>query len=175
MTKNSQRSLIAITGLVTLIIGVAIGAWRIQPSVSVAPAQWIFDLSFPDPMGGATEMASLRGRLTVVNFWATWCPPCVEEMPELSLIHAEMSPKGIKVIGLAVDSPSNVREFAEKHKFSYPLLVAGASGTELAKRLGNSIDGLPYTALIDEKGIVLRKKAGRIREEELRSWISEVR
>ena len=175
MTKNSQRSLIAITGLLTLIIGVAIGALRIQPSVSVAPAQWIFDLSFPDPKGGATEMASLRGRLTVVNFWATWCPPCVEEMPELSLIHAEMSPKGIKVIGLAVDSPSNVREFAEKHKFSYPLLVAGASGTELAKRLGNSIDGLPYTALIDDKGIVLRKKAGRIREEELRSWISEVR
>jgi peroxiredoxin len=175
MTKNSQRSLIAITGLVTLIIGVAIGAWRIQLSVSVAPAQWIFGLSFPDSQGRATEMASLRGHLTVVNFWATWCPPCVEEMPELSLIHTEMSPKGIKVIGLAVDSPSNVREFSEKHKFSYPLLVAGASGTELAKRLGNSIDGLPYTALIDEKGIVLRKKAGRIREEELRSWISEVR
>jgi len=175
MTKNSRRSLIAITALITLIIGIAIGAWRIQPNVSVASAEWIFGLSFPNPNGEPTPMASARGRLTVVNFWATWCPPCVEEMPELSLIHAEMSSKNVKVVGLAVDSPSNVREFVEKHRFSYPLLVVGASGAELAKKLGNRIDGLPYTALVDEKGVVLKKKAGRIREEELRSWISEVR
>jgi peroxiredoxin len=94
-------------------------------------------------------------------------------MPELSRIHAEMSPKDIKIIGLAVDSPSNVREFAGKNSVSYPLLITGASGSELAKRLGNAIDALPYTVLIDEKGNVLRQKAGRIHEEELRKWIAE--
>jgi len=111
----------------------------------------------------------------VVNFWATWCPPCVEEMPELSRIHEEMSAKDVKVLGLAIDSPSNVREFLKNRSFSYPLLVTGGSGSELAKRLGNSIEALPYTVLIDANGRVLKQKLGRIKEEELRKWISEVR
>ena len=175
MSPNSRRSLIAITGLAMLIIGIALGSWRIKPKDEVPPAGWVFELSFPDPAGKEVRLADARGRLTVVNFWATWCPPCVEEMPELSRIHADLSPSNVKIVGLAVDSPSNVREFAKRYPVSYPLLVTGGSGTELAKRLGNAIDGLPYTVLIDEKGSVLRKKAGRIREEELRSWISEVR
>ena len=173
---NRQRlSLFAAIALIATIVGVGVGFWRIQPNSAVAPAQWIFELSFPDPEGKAIPLRNVRGQLTVVNFWATWCPPCVEEMPELSRIHAEMSPKNIKVIGLAVDSPSNVREFTQKSSFSYPLLVTGGSGTELAKKLGNAIDALPYTVLIDEKGQVLKKKAGRIREEELRAWIAELR
>jgi len=172
---NTRRSIIAITALVMIILGIAIGIWRINPNQVSTPAEWVFDLSFPNPKGEPTVMSSVRGRLTVVNFWATWCPPCVEEMPELSRVHAEMSSSGVKVIGLAVDSPSNVREFAETKPVSYPLLITGGSGTELAKKLGNAIDALPYTVLIDEKGRVIKQKAGRIREEELRSWISEVR
>ena len=166
----------ALIGLIFAGLGASLGAKKFEPAPAADNAtQKLFALSLNDAQSKPQAIKQWQGKFLVVNFWATWCKPCVEEMPELSLIHAEMSPKGIKVIGLAVDSPSNVREFAEKHKFSYPLLVAGASGTELAKRLGNRIDGLPYTALIDDKGIVLRKKAGRIREEELRSWISEVR
>lgn len=174
MRADSKKSLIAITALVTLILGIAFGAWRITPA-KVAPADWVFELSFPDHRGAGTPMASVRGRLTVVNFWATWCPPCIEEMPELSRIHSDLSSSGVKIVGLAVDSPSNVREFAGKRPTSYPLLVTGGAGTELAKRLGNAVDALPYTVLIDEKGVVLRQKAGRIREEELRSWVKEVR
>jgi len=173
--NNTKRSLIAITALITLILGIAVGVWRMQPTPVAAPAQWVFELSFPSPTGEPTTLASVRGRLTVINFWATWCPPCIEEMPELSRIHAEMSSSGVKLIGLAVDSPSNVREFLEDKQFSYPLLITGGAGTDLAKRLGNAIDALPYTVLIDEKGTVIRQKAGRIHEEELKSWIAEVR
>ncbi|MEN9759876.1 MAG: Thiol-disulfide isomerase and thioredoxin [Pseudomonadota bacterium] len=173
---NRQRvSLFAAIALIATIVGVAVGLWRVSPNPSVAPAGWIFDLRFPNPSGEPIALEQVRGDLTVVNFWATWCPPCVEEMPELSRIHTEMSSKNIKVIGLAVDSPSNVREFTQKNTFSYPLLVTGGSGTELAKKLGNAIDALPYTVLIDQKGNVLKQKAGRIREEELRAWIAEVR
>jgi thiol-disulfide isomerase/thioredoxin len=158
--NNTKRSLIAITALITLILGIAVGVWRMQPTPVAAPAQWVFELSFPSPTGEPTALASVRGRLTVINFWATWCPPCIEEMPELSRIHAEMSSSGVKLIGLAVDSPSNVREFLEDKQFSYPLLITGGAGTDLAKRLGNAIDALPYTVLIDEKGSLIRQKAG---------------
>jgi peroxiredoxin len=96
-------------------------------------------------------------------------------MPELSRIHEELSSKDVKVVGLAVDSPSNVREFLKTRSFSYPLLVTGGSGSELSKRLGNSIEALPYTVLIDANGRVLKQKLGRIKEEELRNWIAEVR
>ncbi|WVN41609.1 TlpA disulfide reductase family protein [beta proteobacterium MWH-UniP1] len=175
MNKN-RRSLLVAVGLITLIAGVAIGLWRIKPNTVSTPADWVFELSFPDPKGQTTPLRSTRGeKLTLVNFWATWCPPCIEEMPELSRFHSEMSSKGIKVVGLAVDSPSNVREFLQNKTFSYPLLITGGAGTELAKKMGNAVDALPYTVLIDEKNRIIKQKAGRIREEELKSWISETR
>jgi thiol-disulfide isomerase/thioredoxin len=174
LSKKSKRSLLAAVGLILLIAGIAAGMLRLSPS-KVPAAGWVFELSFPNPQGEAISLQAVRGRLTVVNFWATWCPPCVEEMPELSRIHEEMSPKDVKVIGLAVDSPSNVRKFLKNRSFSYPLLVTGGSGSELAKRLGNSIEALPYTVLIDANGRVLKQKLGRIKEEELRNWITEVR
>jgi thiol-disulfide isomerase/thioredoxin len=171
----SRRTLLILVALIMLAAGIAIGMWRIKPQTNVAPAQWVFDLSFPDAEGKQIDMSAIRGKLTMINFWATWCPPCVEEMPELSRFHKEMSPTGVHVVGLAVDAPSNVREFLSSRQFSYPLLITGASGTELAKRLGNSLDALPYTVLIDDKGTVLKQKVGRIREEEMKSWISQVR
>jgi peroxiredoxin len=172
MTNNTRRSLIAITALVMLILGVAIGAWRLTPNPVAAPADWVFDLEFPNPQGQPVRLSSVRGQVTVVNFWATWCPPCIEEMPDLSRIHAEMSSKNVKVIGLAIDSPSNVREFLEDRQFSYPLLITGAAGSDIGKRLGNAIDALPYTVLINDKGRVIKQKTGRITEEELRSWVN---
>jgi peroxiredoxin len=167
LSKKSKWSLLAAVGLILLIAGIAVGMLRLSPS-KVPAADWVFELSFPNPQGEAISLQDVRGRLTVVNFWATWCPPCVEEMPE-------MSPKDVKVLGLAIDSPSNVREFLKTRSLSYPLLVTGGSGSELAKRLGNSIEALPYTVLIDANGRVLKQKLGRIKEEELRNWIAEVR
>jgi peroxiredoxin len=170
-----KRMPLILVALLAVGLGIGLSLWRLSPKPVELPAQWVFDLSFPDSKGQQVALSSVRGDLTVVNFWATWCPPCIEEMPELSSIHREMSPKGVKVVGLAVDSPSAVRGFLETREFSYPLLITGASGSELGKRLGNSIEALPYTVLIDEKGNVIKQKLGRIREEELRSWVSELR
>lgn len=172
---SSRRSLITAVALITLIAGIGVGVWRIQPKPSTAPAGWLFELSFPDPSGKSIKLSDARGRLTLINFWATWCPPCIEEMPELSKVHAELSASGLKVIGLAIDSPSNVREFLQSRKFDYPLLITAAQGPEIATRLGSATGALPYTVLIDEKNQIIRQKVGRIREEEIKSWFSEVR
>lgn len=175
MNTMKNRLPLILVAVLAVGLGIGLSIWRLSPKPVDLPAQWVFELSFPDSKGDQVALSSVRGRHTVVNFWATWCPPCVEEMPELSLIHREFSPKGVNVIGLAIDSPSAVRSFLETREFSYPLLITGASGSELGKRLGNAIEALPYTVLINEDGNVIKQKLGRIREEELRAWIAELR
>lgn len=175
MNTMKKRLPLVLVAVLAVGLGIGLSLWRLSPKPVELPAQWVFELSFPNATGQQVAMADIRGKLTVVNFWATWCPPCVEEMPELSLIHREFSPKGVNVIGLAIDSPSAVRSFLETREFSYPLLITGAAGSELGKRLGNAIEALPYTVLINENGSVIKQKLGRIREEELRAWIAELR
>jgi thiol-disulfide isomerase/thioredoxin len=175
MTRRSHLIWISVIVL-ALLAGAGLGYWRAAPKTDVPPANWVFELQYPQMLDGKTQttpVAAHRGPLTVINFWATWCAPCIEEMPELSRVHKDFSPDRANVIGLAVDSPSNVKNFLEQHQISYPILLVGAAGTDLAKRLGARIDALPFTVVIDQKGVVRHQKLGRIREEELRSWLKE--
>ncbi|MDX1668129.1 MAG: TlpA disulfide reductase family protein [Limnobacter sp.] len=125
---------------------------------------------FETPDGTTLDLGALQGRMTVVNFWATWCPPCVEEMPELDeLYQHELRPAGIELIGVAVDRKENVDEFLQSTPVNYPIVLTGFEGTQLAKNLGNSQGGLPFTVVLDEEGNVLLKKAGRIQMDTLRN------
>ena len=163
----------AVTGLG---VGVGLSYWRHSPKQLAEPAGWVFDLRLQKAAQARGELLSLaefRGKPLVVNFWATWCPPCVEEMPELSAFYDKFRPKGVQLLGIAVDSPSNVREFLEERQFSYPLVVAGANGSELASRLGSRIDAFPYTVLVAPNGQVVEQKMGRIYEEELIKWVED--
>lgn len=130
-------------------------------------------LEFETPAGPTIDLGSLNGKVSVINFWATWCPPCVEEMPELDELYAtELKPKGIEMIGIAIDSPSAVKAFLEKTPVKYPVVMAGFGGTELAKQLGNDQGGLPFTVILSEDGNILLKKAGRIQMETIRSTLT---
>jgi len=131
----------------------------------------LFTQTLPDAGGQPFTLASLKGQTIVLNFWATWCPPCVDEMPELSELQREISDRGATVIGIGVDSPSNVREFAQKHRFAYPLLVAGLTGSELARQFGNVSAALPFTVVIDPAGRVVERRLGRIRLPQLRQIV----
>jgi thiol-disulfide isomerase/thioredoxin len=109
-------------------------------------------LTLPDAAGQAQALAQWRGRILVVNFWATWCGPCVEEMPELSSLQSEHDPGQVQIIGIGVDSASNIAQFQAKSPVAYPLLVAGAGGIELSRNFGNEVGGLPFTVIIDARG-----------------------
>lgn len=154
----------------------AFGGWfalrRYAPSDPAAEAvAMMFAQTLPDHAGQPLPLSSLRGRTVVLNFWATWCPPCIDEMPELAELHLEIEPRGGTVLGIGVDSAANIAEFARKSPYPYPLLVSGLEGIELARAFGNRIGALPFTVLIDSRGRVVDRTMGRVRIEPFRERV----
>ncbi len=151
-------------------IGVYFGAKRFQPAPPADTAvSALMQLAMPDPVGKQRKMSEWQGKVLLVNFWATWCPPCVAEMPELEALQAERGSKGLQIVGIGIDSPSNIREFSEKHKITYPLLVGGLQGTEVSRSFGNETGGLPFTVLIGTDGMVKQAYMGRLDLQKVRA------
>jgi thiol-disulfide isomerase/thioredoxin len=129
---------------------------------------------FATPGGGELVMESLRGRPLVLNFWATWCPPCLQEMPELDRFQRELAGRGWQVVGLAVDGPTPVREYLQRMPVSFQIGLAGFEGTDLSRRLGNDTGALPFTAVFDHHGRLVRRKLGQTSFDELAAWAGKV-
>ena len=159
--------------LAVALVFCAAGAWfgaRQFTSGPVAPSavDAFYSRTMPDASGTATPMQQWKGRPLVLNFWATWCAPCVEEMPELTALQKELQSKDIQILGIGIDSPANISTFAARYKIGYPLYVAGMEGSELSRQLGNQAGGLPFTVLVDASGKVKKTYLGRLKMEELR-------
>jgi thiol-disulfide isomerase/thioredoxin len=157
----------------------AIGAWtawhRLAPDEGDAEAsKLLLALELPAADGQPVAIGQWRGRPLVVNFWATWCAPCIEEMPELSELQGIYETAGLQILGLGVDSPDNIRRFSRERPVDYPLLIAGAGGSELARRFGNQSGGLPYTVVVDRSGRITSRILGRFDLAELREAIDSV-
>ncbi|NHZ63891.1 TlpA family protein disulfide reductase [Massilia genomosp. 1] len=139
------------------------------------PVEALFAETLNNPAGTPQALAQWKGKPLVVNFWAPWCPPCVEEMPELAEVAREQSAKNINIIGIGIDSPANIAAFTSKFNIGYPIYVAGISGTELSRKLGNSAGGLPYTVLIGADGQVKKTYLGRIKFDELKADLAALK
>jgi|OpeIllAssembly_1097287.scaffolds.fasta_scaffold250235_1 thiol-disulfide isomerase/thioredoxin len=129
----------------------------------------LWSLRFPRPEGGELVMAEMRGQPLLINFWATWCPPCIKELPEFDRFSRSHA-KQLRVLGLAIDSLAPVQEFLQKQPVGFAIGLAGFAGTDLARSLGNSAGALPFTVLLDAKGAVLQRKLGETRYAELEAW-----
>jgi thiol-disulfide isomerase/thioredoxin len=132
------------------------------------PVKAFYTQSLPDTEGKMQALAQWKGKALIVNFWAPWCAPCVKEMPELSALQGEIASKNIQVIGVGIDSPSNLSEFATRFKIAYPVYVAGMGGTDLMRNFGNLNGGLPFTVLIGADGKVKKTYLARLKFDELR-------
>ena len=145
--------------------------WRHRP-VAAQPAAvaGLWQQSWDDPNGGSIAMAAFRGQPLLLNFWATWCPPCVEELPMLDAFHQQFRAQGWQVLGLAVDQPSAVRRFLGRQPLSFPVGLAGLDGTELSRQLGNPNGGLPFSVLIGRQGQLLERKVGQLKAADLERW-----
>ena len=110
----------------------------------------------------------------MVNFWATWCAPCRDEMPEFVRAQREFGPRGLQFVGIAVDERDKVEQFAKELDLNYPALIGGYAAVELSKTLGNRLSALPFTIVIDRKGTVARTQLGPFKPDKLRSTIDSL-
>lgn len=154
-------------------IGIWFGVRHHTPAIPESPAvAALFAQQFEDVDGKTQSLSHFRGKTLVVNFWATWCAPCVEEMPELTALQREVASHNIQIVGIGIDSPSNIRAFAAKYQIAYPLFMAGMTGTDLSRNLGNQTGGLPFTVMIGPQGEVLKTYLGRLKMDQLRTDLS---
>src|SRR5690606_5175930 len=121
-------------------------------------ARALFDRTLPTLSGEAQPMSRYAGKPVLVNFWATWCAPCVKEMPDLDALHEEYP--GVAFVGIGVDSAANLRDFVVRVPVRYDLYEAQASGLDIMRELGSPTGGLPYTVLIDADGRIMRAFSG---------------
>ena len=147
-------------------------AWRRHtPHALAADAtQALWSSEFSLPSGEPLAMSNLQGRPLVINFWATWCPPCVEEMPLIDAFFRQNKQNGWQVVGLAIDQPSRVRQFLSQFPVTYTIGLAGLNGTELGKMLGNEQSSLPFTVVLDAQGLVKQRKLGKLTPEDIKNW-----
>ncbi len=167
-----RQALIVGTGVAAAAAGVVV-AWR-RGGTELGYQDPLWAESFPAPDGTAVPMARFQGRPLVINFWATWCPPCVKEMPELDRFARAFAGQGWQVLGLAIDGPTAVRDFLTKVKISFPIGLAGFEGTDLSRRLGNEGGALPFTVAFDRRGEPIQRKLGETSYEQLASWAQKV-
>lgn len=162
----NRRSLI-LTGSAAAAAGFGLYAWQALRKPPATGGFW--SLSLPQPDGTPLAMESFRGRPLLVNFWATWCPPCVREMPLLDRVVRQHAPW--QLLGIAVDEQAAVQQFLQRTPVGFPIVLAGFAGVALARELGNAQGGLPYSVFFDAQGAVARQHAGELHEDQLLAWL----
>lgn len=127
-------------------------------------------LSLPDLAGERVDLRAFAGRPLLINVWASWCAPCVQEMPELARFVTAQGSDGVQVLGLALDTPEGVRDFLTRVPVAYPIVLETPGPADASVRLGNTQGLLPYTVLVDAQGRIVRRKLGPFAEGEIEGW-----
>jgi thiol-disulfide isomerase/thioredoxin len=165
MTPGRRELLVlGAVGVAALAAGGVAGALAIQ---SRSGAASLLSGSFADLAGRPRKLSEWQGRVALVNFWATWCAPCLEEVPLIGAAAQKYREKGFSAIGIGIDNGDKIREFAAKFSVQYDFLVSGPEAVELMKRLGNPAGGLPFSVLLDRRGRIAERKLGPFRAGEL--------
>jgi peroxiredoxin len=161
MLKKISLAILALLLISLLLLTYRYFSNPTQPN-SNASAAILFETSFPNENGENKSLKPYKGKIIVLNFWATWCEPCREEMPELSTLHTAYQHQNVVVLGMALDDVTAIKDFVAETKVSYPLFAAEGIGNELSSSLGNDKGVLPYTVIIKPDGFIAKTYFGRI-------------
>ena len=165
-------------GLVLIVVATAyelgfFGKGRVTAITEVSPSS-IPELVLSDLKGERQSLGQWRGKVLVVNYWATWCAPCREEMPAFSRLHERYINKSVQFVGISIDDAAKIAEFQKTTPVSYPLLIGDITTMENSAKLGNTLQALPFTAVFDREGNLAMTKLGRYSEVDLERHLNEL-
>ena len=128
------------------------------------------EFSYPDLQGNDRSSSEWNDKIVVLNFWATWCPPCRKETPAFIEVQSSY-PQQVQFVGIAIDDQQPVQDFADSFGINYPTLLGDMSAIEISRRLGNRFSGLPFTAIFDQSGKLVYHQTGEVKKAELTEQI----
>lgn len=151
----------------------AAGVWMRHGDPNPQPnaAEALYALRLPDLAAQPQQLAQWRGKVLVVNFWATWCAPCREEIPELVKLQAKYGGQGLQIVGISIDQADKTGEFAANFKINYPVLVAGFDVIELSRQAGNDKRVLPFTVVLQRQGEIAATELGGVNLDKLEKLV----
>ncbi len=170
-----HRSIVMVIGVLGVAAGLFVSLSARGPSGDGAPVVGqLLNIPFVDLSGRERTMDEWKGQVVLVNFWATWCAPCREEIPALIETRSTLGARGLEVVGIALDDAERARSFAADFKISYPILVGDGTTIELMRQLGNRSGALPYSVVIDRQGQVAASHLGLLSLDKMRRMVDPV-
>ena len=158
-----KKWLVIPLALAALAAGVWLAQTRYAPQPPAAPAiAALWQVGYPDLQGQRQALSQWRGQVVVLNFWASWCAPCREEMPDFAALRTQYRPSGVEFVGIAIDNPASVSRFLQQMPVAYPILIGEGAAHSLARQLGNPSGALPYTIVLDRDGNIALSHLGRL-------------
>ena len=166
--SNHTKILFALIAVVAFVVGFAINKSRVS---DVIDSQALLRAKLDYESNPASIDAHL-GKVTLVNFWATWCTPCREEMPVFEMMYRAAKTDGFQVIGVAIDNPETAQPMLDSMDITYPIFYAEKTGMTVMETAGNPQGLLPYSLLLDEEGRVIEQVLGKVDEQQIAGWLS---
>ena len=171
MPTRREALVLGGVGLAAAVAGALLGPMALQLS---SGASELLSASFPDAAGRPQRLNQWLGKPIVLNFWATWCAPCREEIPILVDFHQKYVGKGVEVVGICADQVVKMLEFASAYQMAYTLLVADANVFSLLRKIGNPAGALPYSIVLDRKGGMAYRHIGALKAGELQKVVDPI-
>jgi thiol-disulfide isomerase/thioredoxin len=130
------------------------------------------EISLPDMSGKQRNLSEWQGKIRIINFWATWCPPCLEEIPEFVKLQTEYQAKNLQFIGIAIEDKAAVEQYLKDNPVNYPILIGGDEAIKLSHQLGNIVNAVPFSLILNQKGQIVHRQPGELSREKIIEIIS---